>query len=152
MRELIEPTFAVDANSYHGRACSHSNLLSTVWGSRCIEIHSTDVCHTCNVGNFFLEGWKSNQEILLAWYICQVEEQVKEQVSAQDRALMIGMMARGKIIRNDGWSFPFEWVRISKCRTRKSEWLGAAWGVTVHVFQWKTLFSKLRLLFRCILL
>jgi hypothetical protein len=51
---------------------------------------------------------ESDQEIQLVLQICQVEEQVKEQVSAQDRALMIGMMARGKMIRNDGWSFPFE--------------------------------------------
>jgi hypothetical protein len=53
-----------------------------------------------------LGGMESKQEILLAWQICQVEKQVQEQLSVQDRALMIGMMARGKIIRNDGWSFP----------------------------------------------
>lgn len=126
----------------------HSNLPSTVQGSRCIEIHSTAVCHIREVGNFNWEWWKatkrrdgqeSHREILLASRI----HQVKEQVSAQDRALMIDMMVRGKIMRNDGWGFPFEWVRISKCRRLRS---------CSAYFDWKKMFSMLRLLFCCILL
>ena len=100
---------------------------------------------------FQLGGMESNREILLAWRICHVEEQVKEQVSAQDRALVIGMMARAKIIRNDRWSLLSFWMSANQQMWDKHiRMTRSSLRSYRRSFDWTTLFSMLRLLFGCI--
>jgi len=156
-RELIEPTFSVDANSYIGRACTIT-FESFINGVR-QQVHwNTFNCCLPHLwcGKFQLGGMESgDQDILLAWQIVQLTSKFQRRTEPSWLAWWHG----GKIIRNDGWSF-------QKWGMERSFWMGANQRMSdtqVEMtrsslrsyrpyFDWKTLFSARRLLFSCILL